>query len=159
VVISFTGTDDYLPDLLNATIPAGLGVVNTQVTEAIKLVSDVSARIAADWDTTPISSTGHSLDGGLASLMAVLLQPVRNRLRYGAIPNTPRVLCFRWPSGFRDFWSGFDDLWLYPGRCKQQVDDHSLVTLAGRQQPGGCKARCCSLLDCSQRAVATLTSH
>lgn len=69
IVIGFTGTNEGLSlDFLLANIPAGAGLSSAQITQATTLVLDV---IAANPGAT-ISFTGHSLGGGLASVMAIL---------------------------------------------------------------------------------------
>lgn len=69
IVIGFTGTNEGLSlDFALANIPAGLGLSSAQITQATTLVLDV---MAANPGAT-ISFTGHSLGGGLASVMAVL---------------------------------------------------------------------------------------
>lgn len=68
IVISFTGTNEAkLVDFAFANIPAGGGIASPQVVQAMKLVMQVMAAHPG----APISFTGHSLGGGLASLMAV----------------------------------------------------------------------------------------
>ena len=68
IVIAYTGTNaDKLTDILAANVPAALGFYSSQVLKAMKLYIDT--RIANP--TASISFTGHSLGGGLASLMAV----------------------------------------------------------------------------------------
>lgn len=72
IVIAFRGTDDnpeslFSPDFENANIPAAMGTYSSQVLEAIKLVADAMAAHPG----VNISLTGHSLGGGLASLMSV----------------------------------------------------------------------------------------
>jgi Ca2+-binding RTX toxin-like protein len=69
VVIGFTGTNEGQGlDFLLANIPAGAGLGSAQITQAVNLVLDV---MGANPGAT-ISFTGHSLGGGLASVMAVL---------------------------------------------------------------------------------------
>jgi Ca2+-binding RTX toxin-like protein len=70
VAIVFTGTNQNFTDYLNGNIPAGIGRYSDQVEAAIRFVSDVMAEIAAEPGTEIIFS-GHSLGGGLASLMSV----------------------------------------------------------------------------------------
>src|SRR3569623_263078 len=68
IVISFTGTNGALEgDFVWANIPAGAGLPSAQVLSAIKFYLDV--RDANPGATS--SLTGHSLGGGLSSLMAV----------------------------------------------------------------------------------------
>jgi Lipase (class 3) len=68
IVISFTGTNEgKAVDFLLANVPIGIGATSSQVIEAMKLYFDVKA---ANPGAT-ISFTGHSLGGGLASMMAV----------------------------------------------------------------------------------------
>jgi pimeloyl-ACP methyl ester carboxylesterase len=70
VVIAFAGTDELmLQDYLAGNIPAGLGLPAAQVVQAVRLVSSVMEEYK-DQDVK-ITLTGHSLGGGLASLMAV----------------------------------------------------------------------------------------
>jgi hypothetical protein len=67
IVIAYTGTNDAFFDWTEANIPAGFGVANTpQVTKAINFYSDVVSAYG-----TNVTFTGHSLGGGLASLMSV----------------------------------------------------------------------------------------
>lgn len=72
VVIAFRGTAGELglpalADWYNGNIPAGLGHYSPQVAQAIALV----AKVQSENPNSAISFTGHSLGGGLASLMAV----------------------------------------------------------------------------------------
>jgi hypothetical protein len=74
VVIAFRGTDRLTNDFfvddndwLTGNVPSALGYYSSQVLEAIKLVADVQALHPG----AAIQLTGHSLGGGLASLMAV----------------------------------------------------------------------------------------
>ncbi|HZO52290.1 MAG TPA: Mbeg1-like protein, partial [Bryobacteraceae bacterium] len=67
LVISFTGTNqDKWTDFEYANIPAAAGLPSFQVTQAIEYVSAIRASFSG-----PLSFTGHSLGGGLASLMAI----------------------------------------------------------------------------------------
>ena len=68
VVIGFTGTNEIVKDFLNANIPAALGLASAQVVQAAELVMDAIRTHPG----ASISFTGHSLGGGLASVMAVL---------------------------------------------------------------------------------------
>jgi trimeric autotransporter adhesin len=68
IVISFTGTEPGITDWLTGNVPAGLGIYSSQVAEAIKFVADVMAAPGSAGKT--ITFTGHSLGGGLASLIA-----------------------------------------------------------------------------------------
>jgi hypothetical protein len=72
VVISFRGTDSddlvpFIADWWEGNIPAALGNYSAQVAQAIARVADVEAQ----YPGASLSFTGHSLGGGLASLMAV----------------------------------------------------------------------------------------
>lgn len=68
IVIAFAGTNPTsLEDWLN-NIELGAGIASTQLEQAVTLYLQA---VAAN-PTTTISFTGHSLGGGLASLMAVL---------------------------------------------------------------------------------------
>ncbi|MFO1401338.1 MAG: YqiA/YcfP family alpha/beta fold hydrolase [Steroidobacteraceae bacterium] len=70
VVIAFRGTDDpigfFETDWEQGSVPAALGWQSPQVAAAMRLVADVVARYPA----ASITLTGHSLGGGLASLLA-----------------------------------------------------------------------------------------
>ena len=69
VVISFTGTNqDLKKDFVRANIQSGLGLSSVQIHQAIDLVAEVTKR----YGDKNISFTGHSLGGGLASVMGVL---------------------------------------------------------------------------------------
>jgi Ca2+-binding RTX toxin-like protein len=68
IVIAFRGTDaPTWKDFWYGNVPAARGTYSSQVAQAIQLVADT---MAANPGKT-ISFTGHSLGGGLASLMAV----------------------------------------------------------------------------------------
>ena len=68
IVIAYTGTNaDKLTDILAANVPAALGFYSSQVLKVMKLY--IETRLANP--TASITFTGHSLGGGLASLMAV----------------------------------------------------------------------------------------
>jgi Ca2+-binding RTX toxin-like protein len=68
IVIAYTGTNEKLAvDFLLANIPAGTSIPSAQVTEAMMLYFDTKKK----YPNASISFTGHSLGGGLASLMAV----------------------------------------------------------------------------------------
>jgi Ca2+-binding RTX toxin-like protein len=67
IVISYTGTNDGIADPLNWS--AGLGVPAPQIYDAMAYYFDFRK---AHPEFTNITFTGHSLGGGLASLMAVL---------------------------------------------------------------------------------------
>jgi len=66
-VISFRGTDDdsFLEDWYHGNIPAANGVHSMQVAAAMELLADVRAH----YPSAQITLTGHSLGGGLASLL------------------------------------------------------------------------------------------
>lgn len=70
VVIAFRGTDDpiglFETDWAQGNVPGALGWHAPQVAAALRLVADVVARYPA----APITLTGHSLGGGLASIAA-----------------------------------------------------------------------------------------
>jgi hypothetical protein len=66
IVISFTGTNETIDWRANIALGLG-GVLTRQLSQAIELVLDVkAANLGAS-----ITFTGHSLGGGLASLMGV----------------------------------------------------------------------------------------
>ncbi|MEQ7775682.1 lipase family protein, partial [Xanthomonas hortorum] len=70
VVVSYAGTtQENLLDWILGNVPAGVGVYSVQVEEAIAFYLDVLKiqNVAA----SSVTFTGHSLGGGLASLMAV----------------------------------------------------------------------------------------
>lgn len=87
IVISFTGTNEAkLEDFALANLPAGVGIISTQVIQAMKLVMQVmSAHPGAT-----ISFTGHSLGGGLASLMSVFFN--LNATTFDAAPFQPTAV-------------------------------------------------------------------
>ena len=64
IVIAYTGTNDKIGDRMNV----GLGVPAPQIFEAMSYYLDFRK---AHPEATNISFTGHSLGGGLASLMAL----------------------------------------------------------------------------------------
>jgi Ca2+-binding RTX toxin-like protein len=70
VVIAFRGTDDpiglFQADWQQGNVPGALGWYAPQVASAMQLLADVVAR----YPTASITLTGHSLGGGLASLLA-----------------------------------------------------------------------------------------
>jgi Ca2+-binding RTX toxin-like protein len=68
IVIAFTGTNEgYFEDFALANIPAGIGLASPQILQAAGYVLDIMAQNPG----ASISFTGHSLGGGLASVMAV----------------------------------------------------------------------------------------
>lgn len=68
IVIAYTGTNEGKAiDFLEANIPLGLGATSSQAIEAMKLYFQTTAQ----YPGATISFTGHSLGGGLASMMAV----------------------------------------------------------------------------------------
>ncbi|MDO4248224.1 MAG: calcium-binding protein, partial [Neisseria sp.] len=68
VVIAFTGTNEQLiKDFAVANVPAGLGLSSAQITRSAELVLETISK----YPDAELSFTGHSLGGGLASLMAV----------------------------------------------------------------------------------------
>ena len=68
-MISFTGTNEkQLKDFVVANIPSGAGFGSAQITRAAELVLETMRQ----HPDAEISFTGHSLGGGLASVMAVL---------------------------------------------------------------------------------------
>lgn len=73
IVIAFTGTNENISDFTLANIPAGVGLSSAQITQAATLVLDI---MAANPGAT-ISFTGHSLGGGLASVMAVFFDKAK----------------------------------------------------------------------------------
>jgi hypothetical protein len=71
IVIAFRGTDFTAgpTDWTDANVPAAFGRFSPQVMRAIEFMADVLAD--PRYQGKPITLTGHSLGGGLASLMAV----------------------------------------------------------------------------------------
>ena len=69
VVISFAGTGPGVADWIHGNIPLALGNLSDQLCQAADYYLQVEASLPAG---TNITFTGHSLGGGLASLMAVL---------------------------------------------------------------------------------------
>ncbi|MFZ6748472.1 putative Ig domain-containing protein [Undibacterium sp. Ren11W] len=68
IVIAYTGTNEkQAADFVLGNIPIGLGLPSAQVTEAMLLYFETKAKYPA----ANITFTGHSLGGGLASLMAM----------------------------------------------------------------------------------------
>ena len=71
IVISYTGTNEgKAADFVLANVPIGLGATSVQVKEAMRLYFETKAA----YPEANISFTGHSLGGGLASMMAVFFQ-------------------------------------------------------------------------------------
>jgi Ca2+-binding RTX toxin-like protein/dienelactone hydrolase len=71
IVIAYAGTNrGYVRDFAFGNVAAALGEYSPQVLAAMQLYMRVRRQYAAG-DAQPISFTGHSLGGGLASLMAV----------------------------------------------------------------------------------------
>lgn len=68
VVISYAGTTSGIEDWVTGNIPAGGGLLAIQVIQASQFYLDV---LNSEGPLTDITFTGHSLGGGLASLMAV----------------------------------------------------------------------------------------
>ena len=69
IVISFTGSNEELiEDFLLNNIPIGLGYSGPQVEDAARLTFKVMEK----YPNAKIEFTGHSLGGGLASMMAIL---------------------------------------------------------------------------------------
>ncbi|OED43745.1 hypothetical protein ACH42_09300 [Endozoicomonas sp. (ex Bugula neritina AB1)] len=68
VVIAFSGTDNPKLDTVHANLPLARGVYSQQLEKAVVLYFAAREK----YPDTHISFTGHSLGGGLASLMAVL---------------------------------------------------------------------------------------
>ena len=68
VVVAYTGSNEKLVvDFLLTNIPAGVGVGSTQISGA----AVVAARTIQTYGAQNVSFTGHSLGGGLASIMSV----------------------------------------------------------------------------------------
>ena len=68
VVVAYTGTNEkQAVDFLLANIPAGFGLSSLQVNAAAR----VAAEAIAVYGASNVSFTGHSLGGGLASVVAV----------------------------------------------------------------------------------------
>lgn len=82
IVIAFTGTNEFT-DWVTANVPGALGVRSPQVEHALAFVSDVLARYEGEGKS--VTFTGHSLGGGLASLMAVFFWTRSAHLRSSAI--------------------------------------------------------------------------
>jgi hypothetical protein len=66
VVIAYTGTNEKMIADWASNITAGTGTLSPQVIEAAKVFLDTRK-----WAGNNITTTGHSLGGGLASIMAV----------------------------------------------------------------------------------------
>ncbi|MGH8858023.1 MAG: hypothetical protein ACREXG_08340, partial [Polaromonas sp.] len=68
VVVSYTGTNEnQVADFLLANLPAGVGLSSLQVNAAAR----VAAQAIATYGAENVKFTGHSLGGGLASIMGV----------------------------------------------------------------------------------------
>lgn len=68
MVISFTGTNEsMIKDFVKANIPAGFGLGSVQIVQAMHYTQQMRLL----YPGTKLSFTGHSLGGGLASVMAV----------------------------------------------------------------------------------------
>jgi trimeric autotransporter adhesin len=68
IVVAYTGTNEkQAVDFLLANIPAGLGLSSLQVNAAAR----VAAEAISTYGASNVSFTGHSLGGGLASVVAV----------------------------------------------------------------------------------------
>ena len=68
VIVAYTGTNEaQAADWLLASLPAGAGLPSLQVNAA----AAIAARVRRDYGAENVSFTGHSLGGGLASIMAV----------------------------------------------------------------------------------------
>jgi len=71
IVISFTGSNEnFVRDFGVANVPAGLGLSSAQITQAVTASLDIMAM----HPTANISFTGHSLGGGLASVLAIFFE-------------------------------------------------------------------------------------
>ncbi len=90
VVIAYTGTNDLIADPLNWT--AGMGIPAPQIFEAMAYYLDYRREHP---EVTDISFTGHSLGGGLASLMSVFFNKqavVFDQAPFQAAAVSPAVL-------------------------------------------------------------------
>ena len=68
VVVSFTGTNEKkVADFLLANLPAGVGLSSLQVNGAAR----IAASTINTYGASNVTFTGHSLGGGLASIMGV----------------------------------------------------------------------------------------
>ncbi|WP_096696131.1 hypothetical protein [Polaromonas sp. AER18D-145] len=68
VVVSFTGTNEkQVADFLLANLPAGVGLSSLQVNAAAR----VAANAISTYGASNVTFAGHSLGGGLASIMGV----------------------------------------------------------------------------------------
>jgi hypothetical protein len=68
VVVSYTGTNEkQVADFLLANLPAGLGLSSLQVNAAAR----IAASVIDTYGASNVTFTGHSLGGGLASIMGV----------------------------------------------------------------------------------------
>lgn len=69
IVVSFTGSNEKLAvDFLGTNIPAGLGLSGLQINQAAAVANRIINAYGAQ---NHVTFTGHSLGGGLASVMAV----------------------------------------------------------------------------------------
>ena len=68
IVVAYTGTNEKkVVDFLVANLPAGAGLFSPQVTQA----AQVAARVLQQYGPSNVSFSGHSLGGGLATVMSV----------------------------------------------------------------------------------------
>ena len=74
IVVAYTGSNEGLvADYLGTNIPAALGNASLQVPQAALAYEKVLKSYGTDIAGSNITFTGHSLGGGLASVMAVWL--------------------------------------------------------------------------------------
>lgn len=71
VVISFAGTYDMPADWTKGNLPATLGKASSHLTQAAELYHKVKEYYQAKGQEVDITFTGHSLGGGIASVMGV----------------------------------------------------------------------------------------
>lgn len=69
IVISYAGTGPEASDWIHGNIPLAMGLISDQLREAADYYLSIKASVP---ESTTVTLTGHSLGGGLASLVAVL---------------------------------------------------------------------------------------
>ena len=72
IVLAYTGSNEkFIADYLGTNVPAVLGIASIQVPAAALAYEKVLEKYGTDIAGSNITFTGHSLGGGLASVMAI----------------------------------------------------------------------------------------
>lgn len=143
LVIAFAGMDQLIEDSRFGSIPAALGWPSEQVGAAAAYV----ARVIGVTGNTGITFTGHSLGGGLASLMAVFFDKpatIFNPAPFEAAAMFPRSVKFAYEKyqDARETYggTGLDDYRFSPGHGRDEIidaDGQGRVFFSGTQLTGG----------------------